>query len=157
MKKISSFLAMFLLTVGFIVAQDQPEATDAVEEAGPAMTLETTEIDYGVIEQNSEPLRVFKFTNTGNEPLQITHAKGSCGCTVPKWPKEPIFPGETSQIEVRYDTKRIGKFFKRVTLTTNESVGKRVLQIKGEVKKKPEEPDGVPASNPSMFTSPSGQ
>jgi len=116
-------------------------------EGGPIMTFESTEVDYGEIEQHADPLRKFIFTNTGDSPLQITHAKGSCGCTVPTWPKAPIFPGEQGEIEVRYDTKRIGKFVKRVTLTTNEGSEKRVLTIKGTVNKKAEEPEGVPASN----------
>ena len=153
MKSILTTLGMLLLVFSVTFAQTEDKKGDTSAE-GPIMDFETTEVDYGTIEQGSDPLRVFKFTNTGKEPLQITHAKGSCGCTVPEWPKEPIFPGETNEIKVRYDTKRIGKFSKRVTLTTNESVGTRVLTIKGEVKKKPEEPAGVPASEDNMFTAP---
>ncbi|MEO1517790.1 MAG: DUF1573 domain-containing protein [Bacteroidota bacterium] len=150
MKKIFALFTVLCLAVSFVTAQDEaPSPTE-----GPMMEFETLEIDYGTIEQGSDPLRVFNFTNKGTEPLQITHAKGSCGCTVPKWPKEPIFPGEAAKIEVRYDTKRMGKFFKRVTLTTNENVEKRVISIKGEVVKKLEEPEAIPESAPSIFTSP---
>ena len=113
------------------------------------MTFESTEVDYGTIQQHADPLRTFEFTNTGTEPLVITHAKGSCGCTVPIWPKEPILPGEAASIEVRYDTKRIGKFTKRVTLTTNEGSEKRVLTIKGDVLKAPKEDEGVPTKKPT--------
>ena len=135
----------------FAFAQDQDKKADETTTGGPVMTFESQEIDYGTIEQNADPLRTFNFTNTGDAPLQITNAKGSCGCTVPTWPKEPIFPGETGSIEVRYDTKRIGKFVKRVTLTTNAGPDKIVLTIKGQVNKKAPEPDGIPASQPSIL------
>ncbi|MBK7407756.1 MAG: DUF1573 domain-containing protein [Saprospirales bacterium] len=102
-----------------------PVTPAPVDENGPVMSLETTEVDYGKIEQGADPYRVFKFTNTGKAPLVIENAKGSCGCTVPTYPKEPIAPGETSEIKVRYDTNRIGKFTKTVTLTTNEGVTTR--------------------------------
>ncbi|QQS31371.1 MAG: DUF1573 domain-containing protein [Sphingobacteriales bacterium] len=108
--------------------------------SGPVMEFESTDMDYGTIVQGSEPLRVFKFTNTGNEPLTITSAKGSCGCTVPTYPKEPILPGETKEIEVRYDTNRLGSFQKTVTLNTNETENStHVLKIHGTVNAKPAE------------------
>ncbi|MEM1324225.1 MAG: DUF1573 domain-containing protein [Bacteroidota bacterium] len=153
MKKLFSLLMIMSLAATFTFAQDSNEGETTT---GPKMELETMEVDYGVIEQGSEPLREFHFANVGNEPLQITNAKGSCGCTVPNYPKEPIFPGEKGVIEVRYDTKRIGRFTKRVTLTTNEGGEKIVLTIKGEVKKKAEEPAGVPTSAPSILSSPNG-
>lgn len=142
------------------VQQTTGEAAPAPEAStdGPQANFETIVIDYGTIEQGSDPLRKFNFSNAGNAPLVISNAKGSCGCTVPTWPKEPIFPGSAGEIEVRYDTKRIGKFVKRVTLTTNANNGedgKITLTIKGEVNKKAPEPEGVPASQPSIL-SPNG-
>ncbi len=89
-------------------------AQDTEEASGPAMTFEATTIDYGVIEQGSDRVRIFKFENTGTEPLIITKAKGSCGCTVPTYPKEPVLPGETGEIKVEYDTNRVGPFTKTV-------------------------------------------
>jgi hypothetical protein len=104
------------------------------------MEFESTIVDYGSIAQNSEPLRVFTFSNTGAAPLVISSAKGSCGCTVPSYPKEPILPGQEAEIEVRYDTKRIGAFTKTITLVTNavnsspeQPSGTFMLQIKGKV------------------------
>ncbi|HFA51550.1 MAG TPA: DUF1573 domain-containing protein [Bacteroidetes bacterium] len=147
MKKLLSFLA-FALFATMTFAQDATPAAggDAGAAAdGPKMEFETTEIDYGTIEQGSDPLRIFKFTNVGDEPLIISKAKGSCGCTVPKYAQEPVLPGETSEIEVRYDTKRVGPFQKTVTLTTNESTPTHVLKIKGKVNPKPVE-ESVPAS-----------
>ncbi len=153
MKKIFTLLFMVAMISSISFAQD----TAAVEASadGPVMTFEAMTVDYGTIEQNSDPLRSFLFTNTGNEPLQITHAKGSCGCTVPEYPKEPIMPGEQAKINVRYDTKRIGKFVKSVTLTTNTTSGKEKLTIKGEVLKKAPEPSGLPVEAPDAF-SPAG-
>ncbi len=160
MKKLFSLLTILSVVTTFTFAQEKSTAPTPIgqvielqeEASGAIMTFEATEVNYGVIDQGSDPLRKFHFTNTGTEPLVIKNAKGSCGCTVPKYPKEPILPGESSVIEVRYDTKRIGKFTKRVTLTTNEGSEKRVLTIKGEVNKPPVEPAGVPASTPSIFT-----
>ncbi len=155
MKKLFSFSVVFFLGIALMMGQAQ-ESNDTAADApadGPVMAFETEMIDYGLIEQNSDPLRKFKFTNTGNEPLVIKHAKGSCGCTVPSYPKEPIMPGESNVIEVRYDTKRLGKFTKRVTLTTNAVDAQKVLTIKGEVKKKPAEPEGVPTNSSNLFNS----
>jgi hypothetical protein len=102
--------------------------------AQPVMTFEQTTIDYGTIEKGSEPHREYKFTNTGNEPLIIKSAKGSCGCTTPSVPEKPIMPGESDVIKVRYDTQRPGPFTKNVTVTTNEVVDTHTLTIKGDVK-----------------------
>ena len=121
------------------------------EAEGPQMTFESSEVDYGTIGQHSEPYRYFKFTNSGTEPLVIKHAKGSCGCTVPTYPKEPILPGEAAEIKVRYATDRIGPFTKTITLTTNEVSETKVLRIKGKVLKADEEPDAIPAAAPSIL------
>lgn len=100
---------------------------------GPKLTFKTVIIDYGIIEKNADPLRKFSFKNTGDEPLLIINAKGSCGCTVPQYPTEAISPGQSSEIEVRYDTKRVGVFKKTITVTSNseESI---ILTIMGEVR-----------------------
>jgi hypothetical protein len=151
MKKTGFSLLIFLLFTAVSFAQTSEADAQAEKKEGPVMTFETTMIDYGTIEQHADPLRVFNFTNTGTEPLIIKNAKGSCGCTVPKWPKEPIMPGENGTIEVRYDTKRIGPFSKRVTLTTNSVEDPIVLTIKGKVNPKPAEPAGVPESQPNFL------
>lgn len=72
--------------------------------AGPATSIafEKMEHDFGTIEQNTTNPYVFEFTNTGTEPLIITDAKGSCGCTVPEYPRQPLQPGETGEIKVVY-------------------------------------------------------
>lgn len=124
-------------------------AQDDSDMSGPIMTFENTIVDYGAIEQNSDPLRIVEFTNTGTEPLVISNARGSCGCTVPDWPKQPIMPGETSKIEIRYDTKRLGKINKTVTLTTNESGANHVLKVIGQISKAAEE-ESVPTNKKGL-------
>lgn len=130
-KKSHSTTAKTAVLAPVAVEAKQAPAASAVK--GAVATFEKVEVDYGKIKQGSEPLRVFSFKNTGSEPLIITGAQGSCGCTVPTYPKEPIMPGQSSKIEVRYDTQRLGPFTKSVTLTTNEANPTRVLTIKGDV------------------------
>ena len=96
--------------------------------------FESKVVDYGTINHNADGVRKFVFTNNGTEPLIIKNAKGSCGCTVPTWPKEPIAAGETAEIGVKYATNRVGKFTKMITLTTNADKKPVILTIKGEVK-----------------------
>lgn len=159
MKKLTSLFTLLAFAVTFVVAQNnnaasaaktQATAVKSATVAGAAIQFEKETIDYGVIQQNAEPVRVFKFKNTGKEPLIIKDAQGSCGCTVPTFPKEPILPGEVGEIKVRYDTNRIGKFSKTVTLTTNANPEQVRLTISGEVLKK-ETPAGVPNSEKSIF------
>ena len=90
--------------------------------------------DYGTIEFKSDGTYEFVFTNTGKKPLIITNCKGSCGCTVPVWPKEPIQPGESKTIKVKYATNRVGPFTKSVTVNSNSIDSPKVtLKIKGKV------------------------
>jgi len=130
-------LAIFAITtVG--IAQNATEAVKATttvsNENGAKIEFESETIDYGTIENNSDGNREFKFTNTGNTPLVISNAKGSCGCTVPTWPKEAIAPGESSVIKVRYATNRTGSFSKSITLTSNAvNAPTKVVKIKGTV------------------------
>jgi len=149
-------LSIFTLNIATAQFKDVPkvdkqETKDEKPTEGPIMSLEAMDVDYGTIAQNSEPLRKLKFENTGTEPLVIKNARGSCGCTVPIWPKEPILPGETEFLEIRYATNRVGPFSKTVTLTTNEpSAKKHVIKVHGKVLKEDEQ-EAVPAAEPSIF------
>ena len=95
--------------------------------------------DYGEIKQGDNGECEFKFTNNGKEPLVITNCQGSCGCTVPQCPKDPILPGKSSVIKVKYDTNRVGGIYKTVTVNSNAKSGNVVLTIKGNVLAKPVE------------------
>jgi hypothetical protein len=146
MKKIT-LLFSALLFVGMVSAQQQdakpaPEASP--ESGGPIMTLDSDVVDYGSIEYNSDPLRTLGFKNTGTEPLVISNAKGSCGCTIPTWPREPILPGEVGQIEIRYDTKRPGAINKTVKITTNEVVNSHTVRVIGQIAAKAPAEEALP-------------
>jgi len=138
MKKI--FLAIALIGATVTLHAQSSSSTVLDEKAGPKMEFESTVIDYGLIEHNADGKREFVLTNTGSAPLVISNAKGSCGCTVPTWPKAPIAPGESASIGVKYATNRVGKFTKTITLTTNTDEKTKVLTIKGEVKKPAQAP-----------------
>lgn len=104
--------------------------------AGPSTTIkfDDTTHDFGTITQDSENKKVFTFTNTGSEPLIIQNAKGSCGCTVPQYPKEPVAPGETGEIEVVYKPgKQKNAQTKTVTITANTQPANTILTIKANV------------------------
>ncbi|UKM64778.1 DUF1573 domain-containing protein [Flavobacteriaceae bacterium GSB9] len=90
-------------------------------------------IDYGTIEKGSNGVRTFEFTNTGDEPLIISKVTSSCGCTIPKKPKDPILPGKTGEIEVKYDTNRVNPIRKTITVISNAETPTVALKIKGEV------------------------
>lgn len=96
-------------------------------------------IDYGVIEYDSDGKRTFKFTNVGEAPLIFNRISSSCGCTVPKRPEKPVEPGKFGEIEVEYDTKRVGVFIKAITINSNAINSNIVLRIKGEVLEEEEE------------------
>ena len=113
---------------------------------GAGIVFETETIDYGTIEHNANGEREFVFTNNGNKPLIISNTQGSCGCTVPTTPKEPIAPGAKGIIGVKYATDRVGAFTKSVTVTSNaEGQPTKVLTIKGTVLPDPT-PTAVPAA-----------
>jgi hypothetical protein len=108
-------------------------------ESGPKIEFSKETHDYGTVKYGADGACTFEFKNTGNEPLIISNAKGSCGCTVPDWPKEPIAPGAKGTITVKYDTKRPGAINKSVTITSNAvNEPTKVIRIKGNVLPAPE-------------------
>ncbi len=147
MKKVLFSLVMMLVaTVAF-------NKLSAQIEAGPKIDFTKETHDYGTIKYGADGTCTFEFKNTGNAPLIISNAKGSCGCTVPEWPKEPIAPGAKGSIKVKYDTKRPGAINKSVTITSNAvNEPTKVIRIKGNVLPAPEgsapvNSGGAPANN----------
>ncbi|MFN6115158.1 MAG: DUF1573 domain-containing protein [Flavobacteriales bacterium] len=113
---------------------DEETAEGGVEIPTTTVQFDAMEHDFGDIYQGSENPYVFRFTNTGSAPLVIENAKGSCGCTVPFYAKEPIMPGETSEIHVVYKPgKQQGPQTKSVTLMANTEMGMTILRIKANV------------------------
>lgn len=100
---------------------------------GPKISFDRTTNDYGTIRKGSNGERVFKVSNQGGQPLIIKNAKSSCGCVTVNYTNEPILPGYSSEIIVKYDTQRMGGFSKTVTLETNESSLLKILTIQGTV------------------------
>lgn len=121
-------------------SQDAVAPAKADDPNAPEITFEKDVHDYGTIKQGADGNCEFKFKNTGKEPLIISNAKGSCGCTVPTYPKEPIMKGQTGVIKVHYDTKRVGAFTKTVTLSSNAKTDTKILTIKGVVEASEEQP-----------------
>ena len=104
------------------------------EENIPVMVLEKETHDFGKITEGEKVSYSFKFTNNGKADLIISDAKGSCGCTVPNWPKNPIAPGNGGVIEVTFDSRgKSGMQNKTVTLITNAIPNTKIITISGEV------------------------
>tara|TARA_B100001741_G_scaffold304303_1_gene295277 strand:+ start:1541 stop:1996 length:456 start_codon:yes stop_codon:yes gene_type:complete len=129
MKKLLLYILTLLITVCF----SQEEIT--INHNAPEIEFEAEIIDLGEFMQYDDPSSKceFKFKNTGKEPLIISKCKGSCGCTVPECPKEPILPGESSIIKVNYDEKRVGSFNKSITITSNAKTTTKILKVKGKI------------------------
>jgi hypothetical protein len=117
-------------------APAQPAATTPAAPTGPTTTVDfkETTFDFGTVVSGEKVSHVYSFTNTGSEPLIISNAKGSCGCTVPNWPKEPIAVGGTGEIEVVFDSKnKKGPRNQKVTITANTDPPQTFIYLKGEV------------------------
>ena len=137
---------LFILSILFIGALAMNVNAQAEVQSGAKIEFTKEVHDYGKIKYNGDPYCNFEFKNTGDQPLIISNSKGSCGCTVPTWPKEPIAPGATGSIKVKYDTKRPGPISKSVTITSNAvNASTKVLRIKGEVGQAPK--SGAPVNS----------
>ncbi len=103
-----------------------------------SIEFEEMAFDFGSVKDGEKVDHTFKFKNTGDESLVLIDVKGSCGCTVPEnWPKQPILPGESGQIDVTFDSKnRVGKVRKTVRIQANTEPAKTTLEITGEVVEK---------------------
>ncbi|HOZ81752.1 MAG TPA: DUF1573 domain-containing protein [Bacteroidia bacterium] len=151
MKKLF-FAALILCATTAVNAQDDTKKAPAANPNAPDISFESETHDFGTIPYSGNGTYEFKFTNTGKEPLVISNAKGSCGCTVPSWPKEPILKGHSGVISVHYDTKRPGPFTKTVTVSSNGKTAEKVLTIKGNVETKEQTESGTPVKKDNTMT-----
>jgi len=125
MKKIFLILGTVLLSTGIMKSQE--------------ILLENDKINYGDINYGDDGHRDFVITNIGTEPLLINNVIGQCGCTSsiengkPGWPIEPIRPNGKGIIKINYDTKRVGKFNKMITINSNDLKGEKKIFIYGNV------------------------
>ncbi len=147
MKKV---LLALIFSAGMVSVNAQDAATPAPpvndNPNAPEIVFEKEVHDYGTMKQGGNGECEFKFKNTGKEPLIISNARGSCGCTVPHWPKDPIKPGETNVIKVNYDTKRVGPINKTVTITSNAKSATKTIRISGTIEAVPTE-ETMPVNN----------
>ena len=113
------------------------------QSSGPLTSIKYEEesYDFGLINEGQHVIHVFKFRNTGSEPLVISNARGSCGCTVPTWPKEAILPGATGEIKVDFNSEnKPGNQSKRITVVANTNPSETFLTIQGIVRGKDQQP-----------------
>ncbi|MDB4835056.1 DUF1573 domain-containing protein [Cyclobacteriaceae bacterium] len=140
MKKVFKTLALVAVAGATLMSftltntsENTPNTVEAVQE-GPKMVFAEKEFNFGNIKQGDKVEHTFKFTNEGDAPLIINTAKGSCGCTVPSYPKEPILPGESGDLHVVFNSAgKRGAQRKSVTINTNQGTTPVVIYIVGEV------------------------
>lgn len=130
-----SAIFVFALMLGANAQQtkDNKQQTEVTSQA--EITFEKLEHDYGEVKQNGNGVCEFKYTNTGSVPLILIKVRSSCGCTVPKWSKEPLMPGQSASITVKYNTSSVGPINKSITVESNASNPRVRLLIKGKVVK----------------------
>lgn len=155
MKNLVLSLAIVVFALGSVTAQNAavekkknaPTASDQrkmIEEEkaakalaenpnAPIIKFDKVVHDYGEIDQHADGNCEFKFTNEGKEPLILSNVRSSCGCTVPVWPRQPILPGQSDVIKVKYDTKRVGLINKSIQVYSNATQKTVVLKIKGKI------------------------
>ncbi len=124
---------IFALLLGVSAVSFAQGNSNAAKSKLAAFQWDKVEYDFKDITQNVPATATFKFKNTGSVPLVISNAVGSCGCTVPTWPRDPIAPGETAEIKAVYNAANPGPFNKAVTVYANVENGNSVVTIKGSV------------------------
>lgn len=118
MKKLSALIIGLMFVFGAYAQQSENEEKKKVN--GPAITFEESTHDFGDIYQGDKVQHVFTFENTGTEPLIITNVQVTCGCTAPKWPRDPIAPGQEGEITIQFNSSgKIGRQNKIITIVSN--------------------------------------
>ena len=117
-------LVFMVFSFGAILAQN------AIEVTGPTVQFEETTFDFGEMHQGEKVVHVFKFKNTGNEPLIISNVLVQCGCTATKWPREPIAPDSNEEIVVSFNsTGKMGMQNKTVTVVSNATNSNAIVRF----------------------------
>ena len=120
-----------------LVLNDATAESSSEKSGMPEFKFEKELHDFGQLVDGEKVSYSFKFSNSGDAPLIISNAKGSCGCTVPNWSREPIAPGESGSIDVTFNSSgRSGKQNKAITLTANTNPNRKVINITSEVTSK---------------------
>lgn len=127
MKKLIFILVLLVTIAPTIKAQQSPPATN------DSIIFNKLVHEYGTIEKGSDGMAIFAFTNKGQKPLVLSNVRATCGCTVPEWTKQPVAPGETGEIKVKYNTNIVGNFNKTITVSSNAANAAVTLRIRGNV------------------------
>ncbi len=134
-KYFKNFQKAFLVFVAIVLSAFSANAQEPQTGVQDSIIFNNLEHDYGTIERGGDGQSEFVFTNKGSSPLILSNVRASCGCTVPQWPREPIPPGETNSIKVKYNTNIVGTFNKTITVNSNAANGLVRLRVKGQVMK----------------------
>ena len=132
MKKL---ILTFLLSMAVVFGVNAQSNKKEVKATGsqPEITFKEMVHDYGEVVKDGNGICEFEYKNTGKAPLMLTNVRSSCGCTIPSWSKEPLMPGKSANIKVKYNTKNVGTINKSITVESNASNGTVVLKITGKV------------------------
>jgi hypothetical protein len=148
--KITKFLVLVLITASFLTScKDATNITakikkenlvnaksrdSEIKKGAASISFDKKEYDFGTVNEGDIVETSYLVTNSGKTDLVITNAQASCGCTVPVWPKNPIKPGATGEVKVKFNTSgKPNRQQKTITLTTNTESGREVLTLKGSV------------------------
>jgi len=148
--KITKFLVLVLITASFLTScKDATNITAKIKKenlvnansrdleikkGAASISFDKKEYDFGTVNEGDIVETSYLVTNSGKTDLVITNAQASCGCTVPVWPKNPIKPGATGEVKVKFNTSgKPNRQQKTITLTTNTESGREVLTLKGSV------------------------
>ncbi len=148
--KITKFLVLVLITASFLTScKDATNITakikkenlvnaksrdSEIKKGAASISFDKKEYDFGTVNEGDVVETSYLVTNSGKTDLVITNAQASCGCTVPVWPKNPIKPGATGEVKVKFNTSgKPNRQQKTITLTTNTESGREVLTLKGSV------------------------
>jgi len=135
---IAALMLNFILSYAQNVNQDPVSKTDTqLKVNGPVAKYDKTTFEFGDLTQGNPGTASFMLTNDGNEPLIISSANASCGCTNLNYSKDPILPGKSITISATYNAAAVGPFTKTITVRTNASEQPTVLMLKGKVNPKP--------------------
>jgi len=121
-------LIKLLFIVIYAIGQNAAETSQA------ELSFESQTFDLGVLSKGIVSEKKIKFTNTGSAPLLLKRIKTTCGCTASDWPKQPILPGNSDFLTVRYNTNAVGKFRKSLIIYSNASSPQTTLTLKVEVR-----------------------
>lgn len=132
MKKLILTFVLSMAVVFGVNAQSNKKEVKATGSQ-PEITFKEMVHDYGEVVKDGNGICEFEYKNTGKAPLMLTNVRSSCGCTIPSWSKEPLMPGKSAKIKVKYNTKNVGTINKSITVESNASNGTVVLKITGKV------------------------